>query len=288
MLRVVALALVASSVGCGHSCPVESGPVERCIGWKPDRGECTRTLEIIDDPDPLLVRARLELRWIGLPSDRPTHPVSHTWTVPRSKLDAVLDSFPERMTCERVVPIARNLAPGACLPRVELPRIPDVRRTLDERARVCPGSQNPNVIDLDSTALATVFRPRYGSWQRVGESGAGATYESRDRQVRITISDMIHECTGEEATDLLLETEQYVHPGFLATQRMLSATSAVLLVQLTNVGPTRKRLVMWIAGRCRITVEQLEHGLYPEQMAAVGHAIDLAKLEPLCAARAQR
>lgn len=217
------------------------------------------------------------------------------WIVPRRRLAEARALAGERLACKRMVAAERNLAAGACAPHVDVyGSLPDPPRpALADREQICPRAPaqplNPGVADLDPAAFERAFRSAAG-WQRVGsmsEPGV-AIFARGDVQVRVTARDMIHACTGAAETDTLLDTEHLLEPEALP-RRMMSATSAVLVAWTPTPRPPdaleRQRLVMWLAGRCRVTVEPVGWQLDEQVLATAGQTVDVAQLEAPCAQR---
>jgi len=86
-------------------------------------------------------------------------------------------------------------------------------------------------------------------------------------------------------TDVLLDTEAAAEPDTHRERRM-SAISAVVVEWRDRDGAwRRRRLVMWLAGRCRISVEPLDPDVSIGDLVVAGRAVDVGRFEPMCAAR---
>jgi len=301
------LALGSALLACHHEQVRTRVPDDSCSSWSSDRGECTGSIEVIEQTDPLMAEVRFDYRWAGENASS-TRPARWAWLVPREQLDELRATLQPRMACERWYPLHPTLREG-CTPVVDHPdgvKYPDV--PIEARDRICPRSLsaplNPEIADLDPSAVTATFLAEHGTWHRTLEDRRAAApnvqvlFTSGVRQVQITVRDMIHECTGENAPNTMLATEHKV--GALAIpRRMMSATSAVLIEPVYGNRDRPRELVMWIAGRCRISVIDLagdfldsEHtlkvGLSDEDLATAGEVIDAPALQRVCAARAHR
>jgi hypothetical protein len=282
VVRFVALfVLVGVLAGCPHG-PEAANVL--CSNYRPIRGECMRsTIRESEVDDPLLVVFDFTYSWQG----EATKPYPVAWQVRRSRIDEARAAARERIPCERMV------ATHACSPAWVLPDLAAVRPPPDPglraREQLCPpqhaGPLNPSVGPLPTAEIAAAFLPGAGPWRRTSTSDGEAIYSQDARRVRIVIGDMIHTCTGVANTDLLLDTEAVGEPDTRRERRM-TATSAVVVEWRDPAGPWRPRvLVMWLGGRCRISVEPLDPNVVPDDLAIAGRAIDVGRLERVCAMR---
>jgi len=290
------LALGLALLACRHERQRVLAPEVPCSAWGSERGECTGSIEITDLPDPLMVLVQFDYRWAG-ENAASIEPARWKWDVPREQLDELRASARPRVPCELQFPLHPTSTVSCKTVLMQPNAVKDPEVPLKAREQICPqrlaAPLNPEIADLDPVGVAATFPAEHGAWRRTAlepypaDAEVKARYTKGAQQVQISVRDMIHECTGEDAPNTMLATEHKA--GKLAIpRRMMSATSAVLLQPVYGSRDRPRQLVMWIAGRCRITVVGITGTHTDDDFAAAGQVIDVAALQPLCTARARR